>query len=923
MRGSAASWRAATLPARGALVHSLPRALAHFALARVVIVAVGILPLLALRPAPTVPARLSVGRPGAVTVLTAGATWPARSRITLRGPIVVPAGAALTIEPGVTVDAAAGTGIVVERDARVNAQGSLLEPIVFSCTTTPVVPGCWDGLTILGNAPLNHGAATSPAGGRGGAGGCRQSTLDGAPYGGCTATDSSGVLRYVRVQYATHGLRLYGVGSATVLEQLQVHRSLGHGLEVVGGAARLRYLALTTNAQYGLAYRGGWVGQAQFVVIQQDATGYAGGLLGENAASSTGDPNATPRSAPTLANLTIVAPTSAPTNPYLATAPAALRFARGGAGLLYNVLLVEPALGVDVDDASTCTQLSAGTLALRGVVVTSPVSLIDPDADPTECTPLGEAALVSGATTLTGPQLRSPLDVLLPDLRARLGSTLASAAGQAPPAGGVLEAVTYLGAIPPGTSGSEIPWYSGWTLGEQLAPPALVTVTGTVTGTNGRGPLSGVTVRVEPVGIVGVTNGGGAFSIPGVPNGPLTLVIQSGLPGDCTVPGDVSGTADGTPFTLTVTCSPLAPPLSTIAGGVAHTCAIDAGQIYCAGNNSDGELGDGTTTRRLSPVAVAAPIGVTFVQVVAGASTCGLTAEGSAYCWGSNFGGQLGDGTTTRRLTPVRVQAPAGVTFSQLAAGDFHTCGVSVSGGAYCWGFNNDGRLGDGTTTQRLSPVQVAAPRGVTFNAVATGFQFSCALATGGTAYCWGVNLENWLGTGCPFSCYSPLPVSLPVGVNFTQLSTGGSHACGLTAGGALYCWGSNSSGQLGDGTTTARGTPAQVSTPVGVTFARLARSVGSLGADHSCAITTTGTLYCWGANGDGQLGDGTTIRRLTAVQVLAPAGVTFAQATTGRWHTCAVTPAGAVYCWGANFSGQLGDGTLTRRLTPLLVPSW
>jgi hypothetical protein len=420
-------------------------------------------------PAP-VPHRMVVGRPGTVTILSAGATWPARSVVQLAGSVMVPAGATLTIEPGVVVEAAASTEIVVQRNGRIRAQGTVLEPIVLSCVGT-ATQGCWDGVTVLGNAPLNHGTPTSPAGGRGGVGGCAESTLDGVPYGGCTASDSSGVLRYVRVQHATHGLRLYGVGSGTRLDHVQVHRSQGHGMEVVGGNARLRYIVLTKNAQYGLAYRGGWVGQAQYVVVQQDPAGYAGGLLAENATGSAGNPDAAPRSAPTLANLTILAPTRALPNASLPAAPAALRFARGAAGTLHNVLLVEPGLGVDVDDGSTCLQVSAGALVLRGVALTSPVALTDPDADPSECAGGGEPALLSGATTLTGPQLRSPLTMVVPDLRPLLASGLATIVGVTPPAAGVLETARYLGAVAP-SAGSEdvIPWYSGWTLGEAPAP---------------------------------------------------------------------------------------------------------------------------------------------------------------------------------------------------------------------------------------------------------------------------------------------------------------------------------------------------------------------------------------------------------------------------------------------------------------------
>lgn len=420
---------------------------------------------------------LAVGAPGKVTFLAGETRWQRGSTVSVLGPLIVPAGARLDIEAGVTVEAAAGASIVVERNARLSVTGTLNQPVVLTCPNDDRTPGCWDGLAVLGHAPVNHGTLTSPAGGRGGTGGCRESTLDGSLYGGCATDDSSGVIRFLRVQYAANGLRLFGVGSKTVVSNVQVHRSVTNGVEVVGGAVRLRHIALTTNAQYGLVYSGGWTGQAQYVVIQQDAAGYAGGILGRNAQGAGGDPLASaPLTAPTLANLTIVTPRSAAANPYISASPAALRFDRGGgAAAMYNVLLIEPGIAVDVDEPATCTRAATGAW-LRGVGVTAPTALADPDADPAECAPNVEATLLAGATIVTGTQaysqLQSSQDAALPDLRPRPGSVIALASGVAPPATGILEGVTYLGAVAPAASTGAIPWYSGWTIGEQLAAGA-------------------------------------------------------------------------------------------------------------------------------------------------------------------------------------------------------------------------------------------------------------------------------------------------------------------------------------------------------------------------------------------------------------------------------------------------------------------
>ncbi len=496
---------------------------------------------------------LRVGTPHRITILSGATHWPSGASISLAGSVVVGRDALLEIDAGVEVTAAPGTSITVTRDGRIDVNGTVNQPVVLTCQTATSRPGCWDGLVILGNAPINHGARTSPATPRGGQGGCREAAVDSAAYGGCAANDSSGALRYVRIQYATHGLRVFGVGSRTVLQDIQVHCSAGHGLEVVGGAAQFRRVALTTNAQYGLVYSGGWTGQAQFVVIQQDATGYAGGVLGRNALGASGDQDAIPRSAPILANLTIVAPPSAPGNPFAAASPAALRFERGAAGRLFNVLLVQPAIGIDVDETSTCAQVLSFALVMRGLGILAPVASADPDSDPPNCAGQGESALLSGATTITGvaatTQLVSALDVVLPDFRPVTGSAISLATGVAPPASGILESVSYLGAVSRTPNVASIPWYAGWTIGEQLAPTPVVTLMGRVSAP-GRNGIAGVGVQVLPAGGSAVSDALGNFTISGVPAGPVEISIVSGLPTECEAPPIVRAVAFGTAMTL-------------------------------------------------------------------------------------------------------------------------------------------------------------------------------------------------------------------------------------------------------------------------------------------------------------------------------------------------------------------------------------
>jgi hypothetical protein len=229
-------------------------------------------------------------------------------------------------------------------------------------------------------------------------------------------------------------------------------------------------------------------------------------------------------------------------------------------------------------------------------------------------------------------------------------------------------------------------------------------------------------------------------------------------------------------------------------------------------------------------------------------------------CWGANSSGQLGDGTTTGRLTPVPV---SGLTDSvkTVAVGRYHTCALTTSGGVLCWGYNKEGQLGDGTTTDRLTPDAVSG-------------------LAGGVA----------------------------------AVSTHAYHACALTTGaGVLLCWGDNERGQLGDGTTIDRLTPVVVSAlPLGVGGV-------SVGGAHTCAVTTAGDLLCWGYNGDGRVGDGTTTDRSTPTAVSGLDGGVAAVAAGGL-HTCALTRGGAVACWGFNGLGAVGDGTTTDRWTPTPV---
>jgi alpha-tubulin suppressor-like RCC1 family protein len=364
---------------------------------------------------------------------------------------------------------------------------------------------------------------------------------------------------------------------------------------------------------------------------------------------------------------------------------------------------------------------------------------------------------------------------------------------------------------------------------------------------------------------------------------------------------------------LLVATPGMAGPVPAVAAGAYHTCALTSGGgVSCWGNNGHGALGDGTTTTRLTPVVVSGLSSGVTVVAAGSSQTCAVTSGGGVVCWGYNTNGQLGDGTTTQRLTPVAVSGLAsGVT--AVATGAYHTCAVTSGGGVVCWGDNGFGQLGDGTTTQRLTPVAVSGlASGVT--AVATGAYHTCAVTSGGGVVCWGDNGYGQVGDGTTTSQrLTPVAVSgLASGV--TVVAAGSSHTCAVTSGGGVSCWGNDGNGQLGDGTTTM-----QRRTPVAVSGLASGVTAVATGTTHTCALTSGGGVSCWGNNGDGQLGDGTTSPRYTPVAVSGlSSGVTVVAA--GGSHTCAVTSGGGVVCWGYNSSGQLGDGTSTQRLTPVSV---
>jgi len=259
---------------------------------------------------------------------------------------------------------------------------------------------------------------------------------------------------------------------------------------------------------------------------------------------------------------------------------------------------------------------------------------------------------------------------------------------------------------------------------------------------------------------------------------------------------------------------------------------------------------------------------------------------------------------------------PTGISFVSLSAGNFHACGVTASGNAYCWGFNLDGQLGNGTTWLSTVPVPVTMPVGIQFSRLTLGQSFSCALTNGGDAFCWGDGALGQVGNGASVDALIPTAVAMPPGVHFASVSAGDSHSCALSAAGASFCWGSNASGAFGSGNFVSSNVPVATTMPAGVTFSSIVA-----GSVATCALdAAASTVYCWGNDAEGELGNGSTGSSPLPGTVAAPTGVLFDSLASGRYHSCAVASSGFAYCWGYNGQGQVGDGTTTNRDRPTLV---
>ena len=397
--------------------------------------------------------------------------------------------------------------------------------------------------------------------------------------------------------------------------------------------------------------------------------------------------------------------------------------------------------------------------------------------------------------------------------------------------------------------------------------------------------------------------------------------------------------------------------IQKISLGASHGCGLNSqGQVFCWGSNSSGQHGIGSITAT-PPTTVIPVAGLSGVKQLTsgGTHTCALTAQNKVVCWGSNSFGQIGNNSTTTALSPVEV---IGLTnIKQISAGGSNTCAINNQDNVLCWGINRGGQLGIGKTSENsMVPVSVSnlsnakevivfgdntcvftnlnktfcwgentndglainvfadivSPREVTFLNGAKRISALCYISDSDSVYCRGNSRYGKLGVNAKTTSWAP--IKNPDIQSYKQISTGVRHACALDSQNRVYCWGYNNEGQLGNNTKVTSKTPVLVSNLTS------AKYVGVGGSSGACAITAQDTAVCWGHNGNGQLGNGTTTSSSVPVTVSGLTGVS--QIAVGATHTCALNTQGVVYCWGSNLSGQVGNNSTANATKPVILTS-
>lgn len=381
------------------------------------------------------------------------------------------------------------------------------------------------------------------------------------------------------------------------------------------------------------------------------------------------------------------------------------------------------------------------------------------------------------------------------------------------------------------------------------------------------------------------------------------------------------GSGDLLPPATPLVIVDLGTPYQNVSAGASHTCGITTGEVLkCWGDNFPGRLGNRLPTPSYTPLVIDSAN--LYAQISAGSThSCGITLTGELKCWGRNSTGELGNGLSETSHTPSVIDSTTG--YQQVSAGTFHTCGINSTGSLKCWGDNNSNQLGNGQSIQSYSPLVIDSE--TNYRQVSAGALHTCGITLTGVLKCWGKNIPGPLDNG--LFTNSSTPVVIDSLASYLQISAGLSHTCGITSRSDLKCWGVNTYGELGDGSQPAIPESAKpLLIDSGIIYSQVA-----VGNSHSCGITvanvnTDPILKCWGDNSKGQLGDGPPIATPKSATPLAiDPGIIYSQVALGAYHTCAITYAGVLKCWGDNSSGQLGYGPPTATLqsnTPLTIDS-
>ena len=404
---------------------------------------------------------------------------------------------------------------------------------------------------------------------------------------------------------------------------------------------------------------------------------------------------------------------------------------------------------------------------------------------------------------------------------------------------------------------------------------------------------------------------------------PTTPTLQTCNAGSCQ-PANISSNLLPS-WTDAIPAPPLPSPTAPIGGRTIwangwHSCANEGSQLYCWGQNEDGEIGDGTTrdaNSRHLVMDVSDPAAVGLGEL----TSCICDRSGQAWCWGRNVEGELGLGSASLN-SQVPIKVPGVTDCVQIAGGGNHTCVIHNGGAVSCWGSNASGQVGQPASANAscaeskgspvpciTSPVLVPGLSGVV--EIRGGEQQTCVRKTDQTVWCWGDNSQGQLGDGTMTSRNTPAPVT-GLGADIVEIASGREFVCARHQTGAISCWGSNSSGQFGNGNTTDSNVPIAT----GVTGAVQVAA----GHQHTCVLRGSGVVSCWGANSTGQLGNGTFTDSLVPVDVIGLMHVPINSIAVGSTHSCARSSAGPAFCWGENLVNEIGDGTTNSRNSPVSV---